>query len=113
MNNLYGWLSLILAGITEIMWAYFMKESNGFTLLLPTVLYIIFALISMGLLTYATKILPISIAYLIWVGIGSAGTIIIGYIFFNETVSSFKVFFIFLIISGVMGLKFYSSESSN
>ena len=105
MTNLYAWISLLGAGISEVIWAYFMKQSNGLTKLVPSVLFIVIMIISMGLLTYSTKYLPISIAYPVWVGIGAVGTVIAGILFFGEAASLMKFFFLAMIIGGVIGLK--------
>ena len=105
MSNFIVWMALLGAGISEVIWAYFMKQSEGLTKLVPSVLFIVVMIISMGLLTFSTKYLPISIAYPVWVGIGAAGTVIAGAMFFGESISVLKVVFLAMIIGGVIGIK--------
>jgi quaternary ammonium compound-resistance protein SugE len=104
-KNYSAWVALLLAGLSELVWAYFMKQSDGFRNIIPSILFISVMLISMGFLTYAVKYLPISVTYPIWVGIGAVGTVIIGMVFFNEAVSFIKLTFLSMIILGVIGLK--------
>jgi quaternary ammonium compound-resistance protein SugE len=101
----YAWLFLILAGLTEVIWAFFMKQSNGFSKLLPTILFTIFAIISMILLALAIKYIQLSIAYPIWVGIGVAGTVLLGILIFKEHISLMKCIFLSMIIIGTIGIK--------
>lgn len=101
----YAWALLILAGITEVIWAFFMKQSNGFTKILPTVLFLVFSAVSLILLTLATKYIPIGVAYPVWVAIGVVGAVLSGVVFFNESISVLKVVFVLIILIGVIGLK--------
>jgi quaternary ammonium compound-resistance protein SugE len=106
--NKTAWFILLVAGIFETAWAVSMKYSQGFTKLLPGILTIIFALISMGLLAYSLKTLPVGSAYAVWTGIGAVGTAILGIYLFNESKDFVRIFFIFLIIIGLVGLRLYS-----
>ncbi|MBM5782876.1 MAG: multidrug efflux SMR transporter [Pelagibacterales bacterium] len=108
MSLNFAWIALIVAGIFEVVWAYFLKQSHGFTKVFPVVLFIITLAISMILLAYAVKQIPISIAYPIWVGIGAVGSVIIGVLFFGESLNLISVLFLALLISGIVGLKFFS-----
>lgn len=110
MSYRTSWFYLIIAGISEIIWAYYMKLSNGFTVIYPSVMFIFFMLISMSTLTFASKILPVSLAYPIWVGIGTVGTVFLGYFSFDEQLSLQKLIFVFLITLGVVGLKLTYKE---
>ncbi|QHJ84423.1 MAG: hypothetical protein [Bacteriophage sp.] len=100
-----AWLYLILAGIFEVVWATAMKESNGFTRLVPSSITIIFMLLSFSLLAYAMKTLPLGTAYTIWVGIGAIGAFIAGITLFGEAVNITRVIAAVLIIAGVVLLK--------
>ncbi len=102
-----AWIALIIAGIFEVVWAYFLKQSHGFTKVAPAV-FIVTLAISMILLAYAVKKIPISIAYPIWVGIGAVGSVVIGVLFFGDSLSLISVLFLALLISGIVGLKFFS-----
>lgn len=110
MNYRTSWFYLIVAGISEVIWAYYMKKSNGLTLIYPSLVFLLFMLISMGSLTLASKRLPISLIYPIWVGIGTVGTVFLGYFSFNEPLSIQKLIFVFIIILGVIGLKLTHKE---
>lgn len=100
-----AWLYLILAGIFEVVWATAMKESNGFTRLVPSSITIIFMLLSFSLLAYAMKTLPLGTAYTIWVGIGAVGAFIAGINLFGEAVNTTRIIAAVLIIAGVVLLK--------
>lgn len=99
------WLILFIAGLFEIAWAVGIKYSDGFTKPLPSILIIISMIISMGLLSYSVKHLPVGTAYAIWTGIGAVGTAIMGIILFQESKELIRLFFIFLIVIGIVGLK--------
>lgn len=103
-----AWIILFIAGVFEIGWAVLLKYSEGFTKLWYTVATGICLVISMFLLGYAVRVLPIGTAYAIWTGIGAVGTAILGIFLFNESRELIRVMFIFLIIVGIIGLKLYS-----
>jgi quaternary ammonium compound-resistance protein SugE len=102
------WLILFIAGLFEIAWAIGLKYSEGFTRLWPSVFTVAAMIISMGLLSYCVRNLPVGTAYAVWTGIGAVGTVVLGIILFNESKDFIRLFFIFLIISGIIGLRFYS-----
>jgi quaternary ammonium compound-resistance protein SugE len=106
------WIILFIAGLFEIAWAVGLKYTEGFSKLWPSVFTIVCMIISMGLLAYAVKHLPIGTAYAIWTGIGAVGTAILGIILFNESKELIRIFFIFLIVVGIVGLKLFSGQSS-
>lgn len=104
-----SWIILFIAGIFEIAWVICMKFSDGFTKLWPSLLTVVCAILSMGLLSFSLKTLPVGTAYAIWTGIGATGTAILGIFLFNESRDIMRMFFILLIITGLIGLKFYHS----
>lgn len=104
------WTILVIAGLFEIAWAIGMKYSNGMTRLWWSVFTIITLIISMALLNYSMKFLPVGTAYAVWTGIGATGTAILGMILFGESKELVRLFFIFLIIVGIVGLNFYSTS---
>lgn len=73
-----AWVVLVFAGIFEIVWAYSMKLSEGFTKLGPSLVTLFFMILSFGLLAYAMKTLPLGTAYTIWTGIGAIGSFLVG-----------------------------------
>ena len=102
------WLFLISAGVFEIGFTTALKLSDGFTKLIPSILFIIFAVVSFWLLLRAIQGIPLGTAYAVWTGIGAFGTAIIGIIMFGESVSVLRVLFLMLLILSVVGLKFIS-----
>jgi len=106
------WIILFIAGLFEVAWAIGLKYTEGFSKLWPSLFTIICMIISMGLLAYAVKHLPIGTAYAIWTGIGAVGTAILGIILFNESKELVRIFFILLIVIGIVGLKLFSSQTN-
>lgn len=99
------WLYLFAAGIFEIIWAVTQKYSDGFTRPIPTVITLVTALISFLLLGLAMKHIHLGTAYAIWTGIGIAGTAVLGMFLFSEPVTAARLFFLCLILAGIIGLK--------
>jgi len=102
------WFYLFLAGISEIVWAVGIKYTNGFTKLIPSVLSIVFMLLSVYFLTLASEKIPLSSAYAMWTGIGTMGTVVLSILLFGEVISGFKLLSIFCVVFGVIGLKICS-----
>jgi quaternary ammonium compound-resistance protein SugE len=100
-----AWALVIIAGAFEIGFAIFLKWSDGFSKLWPSVLAVVFAVISLALLNYGLKTLPIGSAYAVWTGIGAAGTAILGMVALGEPVLASRIGFIGLIVAGVIGLQ--------
>ena len=98
-----------VAGIFEIVWATFMKLSEGFTKLGWTVLTLASMALSFILLAKVTKTLPLGTAYAIWTGIGALGSVLVGIIFFKEPVSFWRIFFALTLLVGIVGLKLTSA----
>lgn len=107
------WLILFIAGLFEVAWAIGLKYSEGFSKLWPSVFTIVSMIISMGMLAYSIKHLPVGTAYAIWTGIGAIGTAILGMILFGESKELIRIFFIFLIVVGIVGLKVFSDDLAN
>lgn len=100
-----SWVFLVLAGIGEICFVIFMKMSDGFTKHHFTFLTSISAFFSFYFLSKAVVDIPIGTGYGIWTGIGAAGSVLLGMLFFKESKNWKRIMFIGLIISGVIGLK--------
>jgi len=107
-----AWIYLFIAGLFEIGWAVGLKYTDGFTKLLPSVLTIIGMILSFYFLSTAVKSIPIGTAYAIWTGIGAVGTAILGIILFGESKEFVRIFFILLIVIGIVGLKIFSKVST-
>ncbi|MCK8639494.1 multidrug efflux SMR transporter [Acinetobacter schindleri] len=100
-----AWIVLLLAGLLEIVWAYSMKLSEGFTRLVPTILTLFFVMLSFFLLSYSMKTLPLGTAYTIWAGIGVVGSFLVGIFILGESTSVLRVLAAFLIFTGLILMK--------
>ena len=102
------WFFLFFAGLLEVVWAYTMKLSAGFTKPLPSVLTIVAMIASFGLLAVAMKSLPLGTAYTIWTGIGAVGAFVLGIMVLGEPVSAMRVGAAALIVTGLVLMKLSS-----
>lgn len=100
-----AWVTLVFAGILEIIWSYAMKQSHGFTRAVPTVIMIVSGLGSFGLLSIAMRTLPLGTAYTIWTGIGAVGAFVVGAAVLGELVSPMRVVALTLIVAGLVLMK--------
>jgi quaternary ammonium compound-resistance protein SugE len=105
-----SWLYIVFAGLLEIVWATFMKLSDGFSKPGYSAATIACMIASFYLLSQATKTLPLGTAYAIWTGIGALGAVIVGIFFFKEPLSALRLLFALLLLVGIIGLKFTSSH---
>ena len=108
-----NWILLIIAGLFEVGFATCLgkaKETSGMTSTLWMIGFFIALSISMGLLYKATQTLPIGTAYAVWTGIGAVGTVLVGIFVFKEPATFWRLFFLFTLISSIIGLKFVSSH---
>ena len=103
-----SWLYLLIAGFFEIFWAVWLKFSQGFTKILPSVLTVLGMLASFYFLSLALRKLPLSTSYAIWTGIGTAGTVLFGVIYFGESISVAKTICVVMILCGIVGLRILS-----
>lgn len=100
-----AWLVLFAAGLCEIGWAVGLKYTEGFSRLVPSVLTIGAMVVSMILLGFALKTLPVGTGYAVWTGIGAVGTAILGIVLFGESMEPMRLASIALIVAGIVGLK--------
>ena len=105
-----SWIYLLIAGIFEVVWSTAMKLSNGFSVLLYSVITVIGMIISFGSLVLATKSLPLSLAYPIWTGIGAVGSVIVGVILFHDQLSELTWVFGVLLVVSIIGIKMTSGN---
>ena len=103
-----AWLILFLAGLLEVGWAIGLKQTAGFTRLMPTLLTIASMIASLALLGFALRTLPVGTAYAVWTGIGTIGTAILGILLFQEPATAARLVCIGLILAGIIGLKLVS-----
>ena len=101
-----AWICLIAAGLIEIVWAYFMKQSDGFTRPVPTIITVAFLILSFFLLERGIRLFGIGMSYAVFTGIGIAGTTIIGIVLLNEGLSVAKIVSLAVLSAGIIGLRF-------
>lgn len=106
-----AWIILIIAGLFEVGWAVGLKYTQGFTRPWPSVATILAIIASMYLLAVAARTLPIGTAYAVWVGIGVAGTAILGMTILDEPVTVGRLFFLALLGASIVGLKLTSGST--
>jgi len=103
-----AWILLFIAGLLEVLWAFTMKSSHGFTRLVPTLITFVAMAISFGLLSVAMKTLPLGTAYTVWTGIGAVGAFVVGIVVLGEQVTVMRVAAAVLIVSGLVLMKLSS-----
>ncbi|MRJ41310.1 MULTISPECIES: quaternary ammonium compound efflux SMR transporter SugE [Idiomarina] len=103
------WIYLLIAGVLEIVWAYTMKQSHGFSRLMPSVITIVAMVASFGLLAVAMRTIPLGTAYTIWTGIGAVGAFLVGIAFLGEPVNAARIIAAILIVSGLILMKLSST----
>ena len=99
------WIALIFAGALEVVWATAMKQSDGFTRIVPSIVTLCTAGTSFWLLAYAMKALPLGTSYAVWTGVGTAGAFVAGVVLFGEQLSALRVVSIIFIVLGLIGLR--------
>jgi quaternary ammonium compound-resistance protein SugE len=105
-----AWTLLFIAGLCEIAWAIGLKYTDGFSRLWPSLATVTMMVVSMVLLAFALKRIPVGTGYAVWTGIGAVGTAILGIFLFNESREVARLLFIGLIVAGIVGLKLFSTE---
>jgi len=103
-----SWFLLILAGLLEIVWVISLKYSDNFTKLIPSVVMVVSIVSSFLLLNVAIRNLPLGISYAVWTGMGAAGVALAGIVLFDEPTNFWHLFFLSLIVIGIVGLNFVS-----
>lgn len=102
------WIALAVAGVLEVVWAFYMKQSDGFSRLWPSVFTIVAMIASFALLSYSMRSLPLGTAYTIWTGIGAVGAFIVGIVVLGEQASAMRIAAAVLIVSGLVMMKMAS-----
>ena len=100
-----AWVYLLAAGALEIVWAFSMKQSDGFTKLTPSTITIVTMIGSFALLALAMRSLPLGTAYTIWTGIGAVGAFTVGVLFLGEALTPLRMIAALLIVSGLVMMK--------
>ena len=107
-GNTMAWVYLFCAGILEVVWAFTMKQSAGFTKVTPTIITVIAMLLSVIFLSISMKSLPLGTAYTIWTGIGAIGAFLMGLFFLGEPAHLMRIIAASLIVSGLLMMKLTS-----
>ena len=100
-----AWIMLVVAGVLEVVWAYSMKQSEGFTRLLPSVVTIAMMIASFALLSVSMRSIPLGTAYTVWTGIGAVGAFIVGIAVLGEQVNATRILAAVLIVCGLVLMK--------
>ncbi len=103
-----AWIYLVLAGVLEIVWAFSMKKSEGFTLLVPSLVTVTMMIASFVLLSVSMRTLPLGTAYTIWTGIGAVGAFTVGVLVLGEAASPLRMLAAALIVTGIVLMKLSS-----
>ncbi len=105
-----AWFYLIIAGLFEIGFTTSLKLSDNFSHKGWAAIFFVSITLSFYFLNKAIQAIPLGTAYAVWTGIGAVGTVIIGILLFREPSDFWRIFFIFLLIGSILGLKLVSSS---
>ena len=100
-----AWAILVLAGLLEIVWAYTMKLSHGFSRMGPTIITLVAMVASFALLSHAMRSLPLGTAYTVWTGIGAVGAFLLGIMVLNEPANLLRIIAALMIVGGLILMK--------
>ncbi|HGM6785252.1 TPA: multidrug efflux SMR transporter [Pseudomonas aeruginosa] len=105
MTWLNGWGYLLLAGLCEVLYATIIPRTEGFTRLWPSLYCSFFLLLSIYLLSLSVRVLPMGLAYAVWVGIGTLGIVLYGVLVLGESLGLLRSLCLVMIVGGIVGLK--------
>ncbi|MDR4492880.1 MAG: multidrug efflux SMR transporter [Nitrospirales bacterium] len=105
-----AWVMLLIAGILEVVWAFYMKQSDGFTRAVPTAITLVTMIGSFALLSFSMKTLPLGTAYTIWTCIGAVGAFLVGIMVLGEQANAIRILAAILIVSGLVLMKVSSPQ---
>jgi quaternary ammonium compound-resistance protein SugE len=100
-----AWIQLTIAGLLEVLWAFTMKRSDGFTRPTATAITLVAMLASFGLLSLSMRTLPLGTAYTVWTGIGAVGAFVVGIVALGEPLTAARVVAAALIVAGLVVMK--------
>lgn len=103
-----AWIMLFAAGLLEIVWAFSMKASAGFTRLTPSIVTFVAMLFSFALLAAAMRSLPLGTAYTVWTGIGAVGAFAVGVLVLGEPSNPMRIAAALMIVGGIVLMKISS-----
>jgi quaternary ammonium compound-resistance protein SugE len=100
------WIVLVVSGVLETVWAAALSRSEGFSRLVPSIVFVVALALSMLGLAYALRTIPVGTGYVVWVGIGAVGTALYGMVALGEPATTARLLCLVAIVGGVVGLKF-------
>ncbi len=100
-----AWIILIIAGLFEVAWASLLGETKGFTRAVPTIGFLVTLAISMYLLSVATKTIPVSTGYAVWVGIGAVGAFLVGVLIKGDETNGSQLIAIAVLVAAIVAVK--------
>ena len=100
-----AWIALFVAGLLEVVWAFAMKQSEGFSRLTPSLVTLAAIGASFALLSWSMRTLPLGSAYTIWTGIGAVGAFLVGILFLGEAANPLRIVAALLIVGGLVLMK--------
>lgn len=103
-----AWIALGIAGILEVVWAFSMKQSEGFTRPVPAAITVVTVIASFAMLAWSMRTLPLGTAYGVWTGIGAVGAFLVGILVLGEPASLIRIGAVALIVAGLVLLKLTS-----
>ena len=103
-----AWIVLIFAGLLEVVWAWSMKLSEGFSRLGPSLVTLAAMGASFALLAWSMRTLPLGTAYTVWTGIGAVGAFLVGIFVLGESATALRLLAAVLILSGILLMKLSS-----
>jgi quaternary ammonium compound-resistance protein SugE len=104
-----AWVHLFVAGLFEVGFTTALRYVNGLSAWRPILVFVLCAAASFTCLTLALRAIPLGTAYAIWTGLGAAGTVLIGLLFYGEPADLWRVLFLTLLITSIVGLKLVSA----
>jgi quaternary ammonium compound-resistance protein SugE len=105
MSGTLAWITLVVAGLLEVVWATTLKQTEGFTKLVPSLITVAAMAGSVGLLALAMRVLPMGTSYMVWTGIGGLGAFVAGIALFGEAVTPLRLAAAALILGGLVLMK--------
>lgn len=100
-----AWVVLVVGGLFEVVWAYAMKQSHGFTRFWPGMIAVTGVILSLGLLSWSMRTLPLGTAYMVWTGISAIGAFAVGIVILGEPANAMRLVAALLILSGLVMMK--------
>lgn len=103
-----AWIVLLIAGLLEVVWAFSMKQSQGFTRLVPSLVTLVAMAASFALLSWSMRVLPLGTAYTVWTGIGAVGAFVVGIVWLGEPAGMLRMLAALMIVGGLVLMKLAS-----